>query len=47
MGKFFESELVRQELEEIGNLQQEIYGNVVETFLLTCLVRTNWNMLTN
>ena len=29
MGKFFESELVRQELEEIGNLQQEIYGNVI------------------
>ena len=29
MGKFFESELVRQELEEIGYLQQEIYGNVI------------------
>ena len=29
MGKFFESELVREELEEIGKLQQEIYGNVI------------------
>ena len=29
MGKFFESEIVREELEEIGKLQQEIYGNVI------------------
>ena len=29
MGKFFESDLVRQELEAIGKLQQEIYGNVI------------------
>ena len=29
MSKFFESEIVREELEEIGKLQQEIYGNVI------------------
>ena len=29
MGKFFESDLVRQELEAIGKLHQEIYGNVI------------------
>ena len=29
MSKFFESEIVREELEEIGKLQQAIYGNVI------------------
>ena len=29
MGKFFESDLVRQELEAIGKLQQEIYGTTL------------------
>ena len=29
MGKFFESEIVREQLEAISKLQQEIYGNVI------------------
>ena len=44
MGKFFESELVRQELEEIGISNRRF---TEMSLFLTCLVRTNWNMLTN
>ena len=29
MGKFFESEIVREQLEAISKLQQEIYGNTM------------------
>ena len=29
MGKFFESEIVREQLESISKLQQEIYGNTM------------------
>ena len=29
MGKFFESEIVKEQLEAISKLQQEIYGNTM------------------
>ena len=43
MSKFFESEIVREELEEIGKLQQEIYGNVISfpTMSRHCLLYTS------
>ena len=30
MGKFFDSEIIQEELEEINDLQRTLYGNVME-----------------
>jgi ABC-type uncharacterized transport system substrate-binding protein len=35
MSKFFDSEIIQQELEEIHRLQQEIYGSVLQFAYMT------------
>ena len=45
MGKFFESDMVREELTDINQLQQEIYSSTMSFPSMSRAI--NWNTLTN